>query len=80
MPGPLTIGLKYFYFRGVIQILGLKKLSHTGRLTRWGMTTGESCFGRFYIDSSGYDTPGRLTCGGIIPAPGRLTRWGIIPG
>ena len=28
---------------------------------------GESCFGGFFIDSPGFDTPGRLTRRGIIP-------------
>ena len=77
-------------FRRVIKILGKQKTdflgSHTlGRFTCRGMTTRRVSFGGFFIDSSGYNTLGRLTrqgiiltCRAIIP-PVILTRPEIIP-
>ena len=65
LPGPLTNGLKYIRFClrfcGVIKMLGLKKLL----VGVW--YPQESCFGRCFIDSPGYDTLGRLTRLGIKP-------------
>ena len=69
LPGPLTNGLKYFC--RVIQILG-KQFDSPGLIPQWDWLTevcypGESCLGRFFIDSPGFDTQGRLTRRGIVP-------------
>ena len=74
----LTTGQWFKIFKILLR-LGKQKTdflgSHTlGRFTCRGMTTRRVSFGGFFIDSSGYNTLGRLTRQGII-----LTRRAIIP-
>ena len=82
LSGPLTNGLKYFWFwlrfHVVIQILSLKNLTRQGMILYFGE-----------IDSPGYHTPGRSNSLGMIPwgdwpagydTLGRLTHGVMIPG
>ena len=75
-PGPQINGFKYFLFElrfhWNIRNLVSKKVTRRGMIPWGDWLAGvsyprESCFGGFFIDSPGHDTPGRLTCRVVIP-------------